>query len=351
MKDQFNTFFLLALLVLVGYATYIIFAPFLVALFLAFIFFHLFKRWFETINKFLKNRKSLASLATCLIIFVILIIPIIIVSLIIVSEINQLLQNVRSESWQATIQQVINHPLLKSAGFDNSAAAKAIGDGQFAQAAKSVGNFFFDAIRKTYQGTSHFVLMSIIMFFSLYYLFKDGDKIERKMMSLSPLKDAQEKKLLDKFISVSKATLMGNLVVAIIQGTLTALIFWIAGISSAAFWGLVTIILSLIPMLGAAAVWLPTGIILLLTGNTWQGIFVLLTGALVISSIDNILRPKLVEGRTSLHPLLVFLSTIGGILVFGITGFIIGPVIVVLMLTLLDIYKLDFKNELKKFNK
>lgn len=171
------------------------------------------------------------------------------------------------------------------------------------------------------------------------------------MMALSPLKDAQEKQLIDKFVSVSRATLMGNLVVAIIQGILTAVIFWIAGVPSAAFWGLVTTILSLIPMLGSAVVWLPAGIILLLIGNIWQGIFVLLTGGLVVSSIDNILRPKLVEGQTSLHPLLVFLSTIGGILVFGITGFIIGPVIVVLFLTLLDIYKLDFKKELKKFNK
>lgn len=351
MKDQFNTIFLIALLVLVGYATYIIFAPFLVALFLAFIFFHLFKKWFATINGALGNRKSIASLVLCLIIFVILIIPVVIVSLIIISEINQLLQNIRSESWQLTIQQILNHPLLKTTGFDNSVLAQALSDGQFASAAKNVGNFFFDAIRKTYQGTSHFVLMSIIMFFSLYYLFKDGDRIERKMMALSPLKDAQEKQLIDKFVSVSRATLMGNLVVAIIQGILTAVIFWIAGVPSAAFWGLVTTILSLIPMLGSAVVWLPAGIILLLIGNIWQGIFVLLTGGLVVSSIDNILRPKLVEGQTSLHPLLVFLSTIGGILVFGITGFIIGPVIVVLFLTLLDIYKLDFKKELKKFNK
>lgn len=109
-------------------------------------------------------------------------------------------------------------------------------------------------------------------------------------------------------------------------------------------------ILSIIPAVGAGLVWGPAGIILLFIGNIWQGVFVLSFGILVISFIDNILRPKLVGNDTEMHPLLVFFATLGGLITFGIIGFVIGPVIMALFLSLWDIYGKEFKSQLNKFN-
>jgi predicted PurR-regulated permease PerM len=192
--------------------------------------------------------------------------------------------------------------------------------------------------------------MTFVTFFSLYYLFKDDDKIIKKIMQLSPLKDKEDRKLLENFNSISKATLKGSLVIAIIQGILTGFLFWITGIPSPVLWALVTTIVSLIPLLGSALIWLPAGFIMLFLGNFWQAIVIFAFGATVISLIDNILRPKLVGDQTSLHPILVFLSTLGGIALFGITGILLGPVFIVFFVTLLDIYQSEFKKELERMN-
>ena len=128
------------------------------------------------------------------------------------------------------------------------------------------------------------------------------------------------------------------------------IILQIAGFPSPVIWAVITALVSLIPMLGAALVWLPTGIITLFLGNIWQGLLIIIFGALVVSTIDNFLRPKLVGDETSLHPILVFLSTLGGIALFGLAGILLGPIIVVFFVSLLDIYQIEFKDELEKMN-
>jgi len=222
---------------------------------------------------------------------------------------------------------------------------------EFSKGITTITNLFLDIGKKTYQSAFHFFFMTFIMFFSLYYFFKDGKRMIRKFMKVSPLKDSQEKLLLKKFNAVSSATLKGGLVIAIVQGTLLGALFFITGISSAAMWGVITVVLSLIPLVGSIIIWLPAGIIMFATGNSWEGIVIILFGMLVISTIDNFIRPKLVGDATRLHPLLVLLSTLGGIAVFGIPGFLLGPIIIVFFLTLIDIYQLEFKEDLKKFNK
>jgi predicted PurR-regulated permease PerM len=169
-------------------------------------------------------------------------------------------------------------------------------------------------------------------------------------MYLSPLKNEYEKILIKRFSSMVSATLKGTIIVGVVQGLLGGLMFAIAGVPSFAIWGIVMIILSVIPAFGSGLVWAPVGVIMLVTGNIWQGIFILVFGTVVISFIDNVLRPKLVGGDTAIHPLLVFFATLGGIISFGLLGFIIGPVIMALFLTLWDIYGKEFKSQLTKYN-
>ena len=182
------------------------------------------------------------------------------------------------------------------------------------------------------------------MAYTLFYFIRDGEKFLRKIMYLCPLGDNHEVMFYNKFTSTARATLKGSLVIGIVQGLIGGLLFYFVGIKGALIWGLVMMALSI--LIGCYLVWVPAGIIMLLLGNLWQGIAILAVGVLIISTIDNIIRPWLVGKDTQMHPLLVFLSTLGGILVFGLTGFIIGPVITSLLMAFWEMYEHYYKTEL-----
>ncbi len=354
MKHNLNSTYLLILIVLAGICAYLVFKPFLVALFLAFILSQLFKKWYKKINQKFGGRSSLAALTLCIILFFILVIPFFITASLIAKEATDLYQDIQKTDWQAQLKSFSASPIFKNVGIDfPSIDLQNIGaenSQEITGNLQNAGNLIFSALKKTYQGVTHFVFMTFVVFFSLYYLFKDGDVIIKKIMALSPLKDSQESQLLKNFVSVSKATLKGSLVIAIIQGALMTILFLFTGVPSPVIWGVITVLFSLIPMVGAGIVWLPAGIIMLILGNIWQGLTIIIFGALVVSTIDNFLRPRLVGQETSLHPILVFLSTIGGIALFGLVGILLGPVIIVLFISLLDIYQVEFKDELEKMN-
>ncbi|MEA1925986.1 MAG: AI-2E family transporter [Patescibacteria group bacterium] len=351
MKNHFNTTFLFALILLVGYGSFLVFKPFVIAITLAFVLSQLFQNWYKKTNKLFRGKKSLASLVMCVLILFIIVVPLIFVSSMVISETNHLLQTMQQNNIQEKIEAFsFNVPVI-GLNITNEEIQSVVGTEEFMKSLRSAGGLFLQLIKKTYQSTSSFLFMSFVMFFSLYYFFKDSNALLKCFMNLSPLKNSQEKLIVNKFIAISRATLKGTFVVAIVQGTLLGISFFIAGVPSATLWALVAAILSLVPLLGTLLVWAPVGVFLLLIGKIWQGIFIILFGAIVVSNIDNFLRPKLVGNEAQLHPLLVFLSTLGGIAFFGIAGFLLGPVIIVLFMTLLQIYQIEFKKDLKVFNK
>jgi len=350
---NFNTLFLLTLIIIVGIGMYFIFKPFLIAIFVAFILSQLFKSWYIKLLKIFK-KPSLTAMVSTSLIFLIIFLPLIFIGKLAITELISSYQTVVSGNFQETtlslrndfLTRLNNYPLLSQ----KINSASMFSENNLSTLSQNVGNSLTIMAKYIYQGTSHFLFTLFIIFFCLYYFFKDGDRLINKIINLSPLKNSQEEKLLDNFIAISRATLRGSLIIAIIQGTLTAILFLATGVSSAILLGVIATIFALIPMVGTAVVWLPVGIIMLLLGYTWQGIVILVVGSLIIGSIDNILRPQLVGNKTSLHPLLVFLSTIGGISFFGIAGFLLGPVTAVLFLNLLAIYQSEFKKDLEKFN-
>jgi len=354
MKSRLNTTFLFALLILVGIGVYKIFQPFLVAILVAFILSQLFRKVHQKIlRKIGRKRKIWASAIMCFVIFLLIFVPLALITSLVINETNNLYQNFQENDIKNKLSQSLEELSFSNIGLplSDEELRTMVGADKLAEAIKNVGSVMIGVAKKTYQGTSQFLFMTFVMFFSLYYFFKDGDKMIKKIMTLSPLKDSQEQKLLEKFVEISRATLKGSLVIAIIQGLAMGALFALAGVKSATLWGIITVVLSLIPMLGVVLVWLPVGIVMILMGYALQGIAILVVGGVVISSIDNLLRPKLVGDDSSLHPLLVFLSTLGGLAVFGIAGFLIGPVIMVLFITLLEIYQSYFRSDLKKFNK
>jgi predicted PurR-regulated permease PerM len=173
----------------------------------------------------------------------------------------------------------------------------------------------------------------------MYYLFRDGERLRAAAYDIMPLSDDKAHEILNRTGEVIGASVYGVLVIAVVQGVLGGLAFWVLGLPSPLLWGVVMIFLSMIPMLGAFIVWVPAAIYLVLTGDWGKAIMLAVWGALVIGSVDNFLRPKLVGERTRLHELLVFFSVLGGLQVFGVLGIVLGPVIVAITIALLDVLR------------
>jgi predicted PurR-regulated permease PerM len=187
------------------------------------------------------------------------------------------------------------------------------------------------------QGTLDFVLQFFVMLYLLFFLLRDGEQLAAGAARSLPLQPAHTRRLLDQFATVVRATVKGNVVVALVQGALGWLAFSVLGISAALLWGAVMALLSLLPAVGAALVWAPVAIYLIATGAIWSGLGLAAWGVLVIGLVDNVLRPILVGKETRLPDWLVLVATLGGLAAFGPSGFVIGPVIAALFLSAWDL--------------
>lgn len=183
--------------------------------------------------------------------------------------------------------------------------------------------------------------MFALMLYLLFFFFRDGDRIVARIAGVLPLGVERRSRLLLKFTEVVRATVKGNLIVAVAQGGLLAMLFWIVDVRTALFWGVVTAVLSLLPAVGASFVWGPGAIIMLATGQLWQGLVVLL-GGVAITAAENVLRPIVIGRDTNMSDYLILVSTLGGIMVFGLAGFVAGPVIAALFLVLWDLFAEEY---------
>ena len=177
-----------------------------------------------------------------------------------------------------------------------------------------------------------------VMLYLLFFFFRDGGRIMESVTYVVPLGPDRKRRLLEKFAEVARATVKGTLIIAAAQGGLGAILFAIAGIRTAVFWGVIMAVLSVLPAVGSGLVWLPAAIILFVGGNVWQGLVVLLGGTFVIGLVDNVLRPIVVGRDTKTPDYLILLSTLGGIAAFGLAGFVAGPVIAALFLVVWQMF-------------
>ncbi len=178
-----------------------------------------------------------------------------------------------------------------------------------------------------------------LMVFAMFYFFRDGEKIMTKLRRLLPLSASQIDVAFHELHDVIQATMYGGLVIALLQGILGGILFAILGIPSPVFWGAVMAFLALIPLVGASIVYIPTGLILMLGGSVVSGVVVIAVGTIVISQVDNVVRPLLISGKTSLHPLLLFFTILGGISMFGLLGIVVGPMIAAAFTILLRVFE------------
>jgi predicted PurR-regulated permease PerM len=174
-----------------------------------------------------------------------------------------------------------------------------------------------------------------------FFLLRDGRRLQAELRHLSPFSAAQEGLILDHLGRTVKAVLQAMVVVPLAQGFMASVGFWIFGVPSPVVWGVAVTFAALVPILGSPLGWVPACAYLFLYASTWQGVGMLLFGIVVISGIDNVIKPLLLQGAADIHPLLGFLSILGGILAFGVLGLLVGPVILSLVLSALRIYRLD----------
>ena len=205
--------------------------------------------------------------------------------------------------------------------------------------AKFVSTFLATQSARILTGVGGILFKFLLLAFSLYFFYKDGERIVAKIMRISPIPVVYEKEIFNKFAMIGRATMFGTLLTAIVQGFLAFLIFSIAGVPSAFFWATGVSIFSLVPVVGTATVWLPVGLFMILSGKVFGGILVLVLCFSLVTTVDNFLRVIFIGTTSKLNPLLTFVSVFGGILTFGLVGVIFGPMLMVLFMTLLDIYE------------
>ncbi|MEH2922171.1 AI-2E family transporter [Samsonia erythrinae] len=288
------------------------------------------------IRQKLNDSNGIASLLTVLIIFLIVFIPLGVIVSSLVVEINGVYTRLQGNNTQfpVVLADLLQHlprwtrHFLAEHNLDNAAKIQQ----ELSQAALKGGQYLAGSVLLIGKGTFTFFVGFGVMLYLLFFLLKDGSYLVNLILESLPLSTYVKHHLLVKFAAVSRATVKGTAVVAIVQGTLGGIAFSIAGIEGSLLWGALMAFLSLIPAVGSAIIWVPAAIYLFATHMLWQAIFIVAFFVLVIGLVDNILRPLLVGKDTKMPDYLILIATLGGMEIYGINGFVIGPLIAALFI-------------------
>ncbi len=345
--NNISRIFLIALLTAVLFLCYKIFEPFLIDIIVAAILVSVFYSPFEWLVKKLKGRRKISALIMCVLVAVLVIAPL--VNFLIYTahssvgaydDLKIFVENIGKSEGAADLnvfydrayQFVVNNEFVKNALLDVADVMK---------------DSFASGAGILILGTTGFILSLAIIIFTMFFFFVDGEKMVARLMYWTPLPNKYDKEIFKKFRDVSYSTMMSTLVTAILQGIIGAIGFAIAGVP-VLFASIAMGFLSLLPYFGATLVWFPVAVYLLVTGQIWQGIFLLVWGAGVIASTDNLIRAYLIKGKAQVHPIFVIFSILGGISLFGFWGVIFGPLIISLAVTILHIFEMEYGDVLER---
>ncbi len=348
-RDTVNKSVLLLLALFISALFLSMISSFLMAIFLAGIFSALANPLYKRLVRWFGGRRALASLSTLLIIILVVILPLGTLMGIVTAQAIKVGQNVTP--WVQ--EQIANpgefHKLLSSLPFYDKILPYS--DTIWRRVGELIGTvsqFLISSLSTVTKGAVNILFMAFAMLYTMFFFLMDGDKLLNKILLYLPLQDDDEQRMLRKFTSVTRATLKGTAVIGILQGGLAGAAFAAVGIPSAVFWGTIMAVLSIIPGIGTALVWGPAVIILAASGSYLKAVGLGLFCALVVGSIDNLLRPVLVGKDTQMHELMIFFGTLGGISMFGVMGMIIGPIVAALFITVWEIYGVAFKEYLPR---
>lgn len=318
---------------------------FLVALILAGVFASMARSVFLRLSDRVGGKERVAALLVVLALLLLIVVPLGGFLALVVSQAIEVAEAagpwIREQSgrWQERIALLRALPLIGSLLPEEGAIASSA-----TEVAGRVGSFLISNARAATTGTVTVVLQLFVMLYALYFFLMDGGSILRRILYFTPLDEKDEQRLIDQFVSVTRATIKGSILVGLIQGGLAGAAFFVLDLPGAAFWSTVMAVLSVIPVLGSGIVWGPAAVILISTGRVAAGIGLAVWGLVIVSTIDNFLRPRLVGRDTKMHDLMVLLSTFGGLAMFGLVGFIVGPIVAALFLTVWDLFGAAFRD-------
>ena len=313
--------------------------PFFFPLFWAAVIATIFQPLYRRINRRL-NRPSLSTMLIFLLIAVIILLPAGVVGTLVFNESLQIYEKLSPDAknidrgFQNIIGVIVDNPLADLFNLDKSVMIE-----KAAEVLRSVTNYIFVNLTTLTQNTLGLLVQFAIMFYALFFFVRDGEEFLRTAMRMLPLGMGRERLLYNRFVTTARSTLKVTLIIGGIQGVLGGIVFLITDIEGALIWALLMIIMAVVPVVGCSIIWGPAGILMLLSGHIWEGILILATGILVISMVDNLLRPLLIGKDVEMHPLLIFLSSLGGIVLFGFSGFVIGPIIASMLLAIWTMYE------------
>ncbi len=287
----------------------------------------------------LKDRRSLSAMLSTGIVFLLILAPLAIVGWMVVREVLQFM----SQSQDLLEHVDLRHQFIESLPRGLSRYIRVSPEGPEAEkalAAILAGSA--SVLRRVVSAGTELIINMFLMTVSMYYFFIDGRRIVAEVTKLIPLDRRYIEAFSREFKDVAYAIIYGNTLTALIQGMVGLVGLLIARVPHAGVWGAAMMVVALLPVGGTALVWGPIGLVLLATGKTTEGLFLLSWGAFLVGTIDNVIRPKLCSARMTLHPLLVFLSMFGGLAVFGMMGLLVGPLIASLFMAMVRIYRRDF---------
>ena len=344
-REHIFLVFILFLTFLSIYLLYTILSPFLSsiiwAILLAMIFYPLFKK----LQRLLKKKEFLSALIMTLLVLIIIVLPFTLLMISLASEVvdvyHRVEEMIKTGQLQAYLERMKELPILK---WILARLGQYIDLSQtdplplLLKNLKQISTFIFNQTTTLLKGFSTFIAGFFFTLLSLYYLFKDGSRFFKGLKEIIPLPSQERDLLIQRFKDMIYATLYGGILIAMIQGLLGGLSFWILGLPSPIFWGTAMALLSFIPIGGTALIWAPAALLLLIGGAILKGLILLGVGVFVISMVDNLLKPFFISSRTNIHPLLLFFAVLGGIQAFGLIGLVAGPLVATLFLAMIEIY-------------
>ena len=344
---RFRAVFLLLLVTGISLLFLKMVGTFLTALFLGAILSGLMYPAYKVFRRWFRGREGLAS-ASALVLFIILLIGPVATFLGIVT--NQAVQVSQSAGpWIEDMEARFAEPGGLDALLERIPWAESLRPYQeqlvqkVGEAAGFLGGWVVDGLADITAATARIIFLLFVMLYAMFFFLKDGQGVLQKILYYLPLSDDDEKRMLDRFVSVTRAMVKGTFLIGIVQGGLAGLAFWAVGIPSAAFWGTVMAVLSIVPGIGSGLVWLPAAIYLLAVDRIGAGIGLLLWCGLVVGTLDNLMRPWLVGRDTRMPDLMILLGTLGGLITFGMAGVLIGPIVAALFITVWELYGESFR--------
>jgi len=325
--------FFLVLLIVAAVTVGLIFLPYINALILAIVFAIIFYPEYKRLHRIMPRHESIAAFISVLFAFVIILIPLIFLGIIMFGEAQGVYANlaINNGSYVSSMLHEQIAKILPTVNID------------FSQYAKGFLDWLIANIGPIFSQLAGITLTFFLAAFTLFYFLRDGHRIRALIVKASPLKHDDTEKILDKLMKMAGSVIKGSLVMSVLQGAIVGIGFYIFGLQNPVLWGSAAIICALVPIIGVAIVVLPAAIIVWLSGHMAIAIGFAVWGLLLPAITDNVLRPRLIDRETNTNRLLILFSVIGGIAAFGPLGFILGPLALSLLLTLIEIYPSIFK--------